>query len=82
MQGSSIPLVAMHQAGIRAGPGQANHSNQQQTQQSQQQWTSTRNKSVSEANLLAMETRNYGTRQSYNNRRNSMAEFGNDGEQR
>lgn len=60
----------MQQAGIRTGPGSQ-----------QGRWVSSRNKSVSEANLLAMESRNYETRQAYN-RRNSVAEFGHDGDHR
>ncbi|GBP27615.1 ATP-binding cassette sub-family G member 8 [Eumeta japonica] len=52
------PLVAMHQAGVRGERGE---------------WTSTRHKSHSEANLLGIDARPY--RPHHYNRRNSVAEF-------
>lgn len=60
--GSGVPLVAMQQAGIKGEP----------------HWTNTRNKSISEANLLGIETRLH--RSHYNNRRNSVADFVPDGD--
>ncbi|KAL0891898.1 hypothetical protein ABMA27_015149 [Loxostege sticticalis] len=55
---TAVPVVAMQQAGIRGEP----------------QWTGTRNKSVSEANLLGIDARPHRSHNHYN-RRNSVAEF-------
>ncbi|XP_060801167.1 ATP-binding cassette sub-family G member 8 [Amyelois transitella] len=52
---TGVPLVAMQQAGIRGGG----------------EWTSSRHKSVSEANLLGIDARP----RHYHNRRNSIADF-------
>ncbi|XP_037961247.2 ATP-binding cassette sub-family G member 8 [Plutella xylostella] len=57
--GTGVPLVAMQQAGIREREGH---------------WTSARNKSVSEANLLGIDARPYRS-QYGTNRRNSVADF-------
>lgn len=58
---SGVPLVALHQAGIR----------------NEAHWTNSRNKSVSEANLLGIDARphraQYGT-----NRRSSVADYAGD----
>ncbi|XP_026328997.1 ATP-binding cassette sub-family G member 8 [Hyposmocoma kahamanoa] len=57
---TGVPLVAMQQAGIRGEP----------------HWTNSRNKSVSEANLLGIDARPQRTSQSHQyNRRNSVADF-------
>ncbi|CAH0728974.1 unnamed protein product, partial [Brenthis ino] len=55
-QATGVPLVAMQQAGIR----------------NEGHWSNSRHKSVSEANLLGIESR---PNRSYTNRRNSVADF-------
>nr|XP_021188651.2 ATP-binding cassette sub-family G member 8 [Helicoverpa armigera]XP_021188652.2 ATP-binding cassette sub-family G member 8 [Helicoverpa armigera]WRX06076.1 ABCG14 [Helicoverpa armigera] len=59
---TGVPVVAMQQAGIR-GDGQ---------------WTNSRHKSVSEANLLGIDARPQRTH--YSNRRNSVADYVPDGD--
>ncbi|KAJ0179715.1 hypothetical protein K1T71_004306 [Dendrolimus kikuchii] len=59
---TGVPLVAMQQAGIRGEP----------------HWTNSRHKSISEANLLGIESRPH--RSSHYNRRNSVADFVPDGD--
>lgn len=60
---TGVPVVAMQQAGIR-GDGQ---------------WTNSRHKSVSEANLLGIDARPQH-RSHYSNRRNSVADYVPDGD--
>lgn len=55
--GQGVPLVAMQQAGLRNEP----------------RWTSSRHKSVSEANLLGIDAR--PQRSVYGQRRNSVADY-------
>lgn len=62
---TGVPVVAMQQAGIRGDS----------------QWTSSRHKSVSEANLLGLDTRpQHRNHTHYSNRRNSVADFIPDGD--
>lgn len=57
---SAVPVVAMQQLGIRGEP----------------MWSNSRNKSVSEANLLGIDARPYRPAHYGTNRRNSVADFG------
>ncbi|KAJ8731790.1 hypothetical protein PYW08_014520 [Mythimna loreyi] len=61
---TGVPVVAMQQAGIR-GDGQ---------------WTNSRHKSVSEANLLGIDARPQQRSHHYSNRRNSVADYVPDGD--